>query len=369
MQTKSIEEPTRLIFARAPVDVREQADVLAAKLALLGVPCALEKVIEGPTYTRYELRPSAGTLMREILRTADDLAFELGAYPTRVLAPLPDRAGLVGVEVPCAERRIVRLDELPPPREPLSFPLGLDVDGEPVYCNLADAPHLLVAGETGSGKSSCLNAMLSSLISRFGPDHLGLVLIDPKQVEFPRYAGIPHLLAPVADDVESALTLLRGSVKLMDGRYTVMQMFGARSLPELNLELETAGHEPYPYIIIVIDELADLMLVARQQCESLVVRIAQKARAVGIHLVLATQTPRVAIFSGLLSANIPTRIAFSVATQVDSRVILGTNGAELLLGNGDGLLSMGGARPIRFAGALVESDEIEAICHRWRAEA
>ena len=350
-------------------DVRERADVLIAKLATLGIPCGLERVVEGPQVVRYELRPTSGVLMREILRTADDLAFELGAYPARILAPLPDRAGLIAVELPRAERRIVRLSELPPPREPLSFPLGLDVDGEPVYCNLADAPHLLVAGETGSGKSSCLNAMLSSLISRFGPEHLGLVLIDPKQVEFPRYGGIPHLLAPVADDVDSALHRLRALVAMMEGRYTILQTFGARSLPELNVELAAAGHKRYPYVVCVVDELADLMMAARQQCESLVVRIAQKARAVGIHLVLATQSPRVAIFSGLLSANIPTRIAFSVATQVDSRVILGTNGAELLLGNGDGLLSLGGARPIRFAGALAESAEIEAICDRWREEA
>jgi S-DNA-T family DNA segregation ATPase FtsK/SpoIIIE len=211
--------------------------------------------------------------------------------------------------------------------------------------------------------------MLSSLISRFGPEHLGLVLIDPKQVEFPRYGGIPHLLAPVADDVDSALDRLRALVAMMEGRYTILQTFGARSLPELNVELAAAGHKRYPYVVCVIDELADLMMAARQQCESLVVRIAQKARAVGIHLVLATQSPRHQVVTGLLSANIPTRIAFSVATQVDSRVILGTNGAELLLGNGDGLLSLGGARPIRFAGALAESAEIEAICDLWREEA
>ena len=350
-------------------DARERADVLIAKLATLGVPCELEKVIEGPAYTRYELRPSAGILMREILRTADDLAFELGAYPARILAPLPDRAGLIAVELPCAERRIVKLAELPPPREPLSFPLGLDVDGEPTYCDLADAPHLLICGETNAGKSSAINAMLCSFLSRFGPDQLALVLIDPKQVELTPYEGLPHLLGPIADDVDSALARLRSLVALMELRYSVAAKLGARSLPEINAKLEAGGAERYPYVICVVDELADLMMSSKTASESLIVRLAQKARAVGIHLVLATQSPRVAVCSGLIRANIPSRVCFSVSSQTDSRVVLDRNDAEVLLGRGDGLLSMGGAQCIRFQGAYATSDEIEATCNRWREEA
>jgi S-DNA-T family DNA segregation ATPase FtsK/SpoIIIE len=349
-----------------PRDVRGQENVLTAKLEALGIPCELERILQGPQLTRYELRPTTGALMRDILRTADDLAYATGAYPARVIAPLPDRAGLIAVELPCAQRRIVRLDELPPSRAPLSVPLGLDLDGEPVWCDIASAPHLMIAGQTGSGKSSLINAMLCSLLSRFGPDEVCFVLIDPKQVELNRYESIPHLLAPVATDVRQALARLRSTVKLMELRYEVAARFGARSLPELNVKLELSGHLPCPYVLVVIDELADLMITSRKQCEPLIVRLAQKARAVGIHLVLATQSPRVSVISGLLKANIPTRIAFSVPQQVDSRVILDRHDAEALLGRGDGLLSINGAQPIRFQGGLVDSDQIEAVCDRWR---
>jgi S-DNA-T family DNA segregation ATPase FtsK/SpoIIIE len=349
--------------------VRAPADVLTAKLAALGIPCGVERIIEAPQLTRYELRPTSGALMRDVVRTADDLAFELGAFPVRILAPLPDRAGLVAVEVPRVRRRIVDLDELPPARAPLAFPLGVGLDGEPVWCDVALAPHVVIAGETGSGKSSLVHAMVCSLLGRFGPDALGLVLIDPKQVELSRYESISHLLAPVATDVDTALARLRSTVKLMELRYDVAAQFGARSLPELNAKLELAGHLPCPYILLVIDELADLMLTSRKPAESLIVRIAQKARAVGIHLVLATQSPRIQVLTGLISANIPTRIAFKVAKQVDSRVIIDANGAEQMLGNGDGLLLMPGAALIRFQAALVADDEIDSICDRWRDHA
>jgi S-DNA-T family DNA segregation ATPase FtsK/SpoIIIE len=349
-----------------PGDVCEQGDVLTAKLAALGIPCELVRILPGSQLTRYELRPLNGALMRDILRTAVDLAYATGAYPVRVIAPLPDRAGLVAVELRCAQRRIVRLAELPPARAPLTVPLGLDVAGEPVWCDMAAAPHLLVAGQTGSGKSSFVNAMLCSLLTRFGPDELGLVLIDPKQVELARYELLPHLLAPVGDTVDTALARLRGTVELMERRYKVAAQFGARSLVELNVKLEADGYRRYPHVVVVIDELADLMLNARTQTEALIVRLAQKARAVGIHLVLATQSPRVSIISGLISVNIPTRIALKVAKQVDSRVILDQGGAEQLLGNGDGLLSMPGSALSRFQGALVDADEIQATCDRWR---
>ena len=363
------DEVIRATTSLAPSDVRERADVLIAKLATLGMPCDLERVVEGPQVTRYELRPTNGALMREILRTADDLAFALGAYPARVLAPLPDHAGLIAVELPCAERRIIRLDELPPPREPLSFPLGFDVDGEPAFCDLTLCPHLLICGETNSGKSSAVNAMLCSFLTRFGPDHLSLVLIDLKQVELRPYAWLPHLLAPVGADIDTALACLRSLVKMMELRYDVAAQMGARSLPELNVKLEAAGHKRYPFVLCVVDELADLMMSSKTASESLIVRLAQKARAVGIHLVLATQSPRVAVCSGLIRANIPSRVCFAVSSQTDSRVVLGRNGAELLLGCGDGLLSMGGARCVRFQGAYATSDEIEATCNRWRGQA
>lgn len=344
----------------------ERAETLVAKLNALSVPCALERVVCGPQITRYELRPEHGVLMRNAARTADDLAFELGAHPVRVMAPLPGRRGLIGIEVPCEKRRIVHLDDLPVSREPLTFPLGLDVDGEPIFCDLADAPHLLVAGQTGSGKSSMVNAMLCSLLARFGPDQLALVLIDPKQVELTPYAGIPHLLAAVADDVPSALARLSSLVAMMEMRYTVMNRLGGRNLAELNTKLTELGHAPYPYVVCVVDELADLMMTSHKTAESLIVRLAQKARAVGIHLVLATQSPRVAVVTGLLKANVPSRICFSVSSMMDSRVVLDRNGAEALLQKGDGLVSVGGLRPVRFQGAWVSSDEIQSICDRWR---
>ena len=237
-----------------PREVCEQGDVLTAKLAALGVPCELERILQGPQLTRYELRPANGALMRNILRTSDDLAYATGAYPARVIAPLPDRAGLIAVELPCAQRRTVRLDDLSRARAPLTVPLGLDLAGEPVWCDIARAPHLLVAGQTGSGKSSLVNALLGSLLMRFGPDELGLVLIDPKQVELTSYELLPHLLAPVADTVHSALARLRGTVKLMELRYNVAAQFGARSLVELNVKLEAAGYRHYPHVVVVIDE-------------------------------------------------------------------------------------------------------------------
>jgi len=349
-----------------PRDVCEQGDVLTAKLAALGIRCELVRILQGPQLTRYELRPTNGALMRDISRTADDLACVTGAYPVRVIAPLPERAGLIAVELPRAQRRIVSLAGLPRARSPLTVPLGLDVAGEPVWCDIACAPHLVIAGETGSGKSSLVNAMLCSLVMRLGPNELGLVLIDPKRVELARYELLPHLLAPVADTVDSALARLRGTVELMELRYKVAAQFGARSLVELNVKLEAAGYRCYPHVVVVIDELADLMLTSRKQCEPLIVRLAQKARAVGIHLVLATQSPRIQVLSGLISANIPARIAFKVAKQVDSRVILDTNNAEQLLGNGDGLLAVPGRALVRFQAALVDAGEIDAICDGWR---
>jgi S-DNA-T family DNA segregation ATPase FtsK/SpoIIIE len=303
--------------------------------------------------------------MSKIRRTADDIAFQLGSHPVAVIAPLPERAGLIGVEVP-SERRIVRLGDLPTAEAPLTFPLGFNVDGDPIFMDLAAAPHLLVAGETGSGKSSMINAMLCSLLSRFGLDELALVMIDPKQVELTPYDGVAHLLAPVADTVETALARLTSCVKLMDLRYNVAQTLGVRSLAELNMKMEESGDAPYPYVVVVVDELADLMMTSKKECESLIVRLAQKARAVGIHLVLATQAPQVAVCSGVVKANLPSRLCFSVSSMSDSRVVLDRNGAEKLLGRGDGLVSMNGARPVRFQGAYIDSDEIKSICDRWR---
>lgn len=344
----------------------QTGDVLLAKLIDLGAPCELAQIVEGPSFIRYELRPVGGTLMSKIRRTADDLAYATGAWPASVIAPLPGRAGMVGIELPCAERRTIRLGELPPPIEPLSFPLGQDVDGEAIFCDLTACPHLLIAGETGSGKSSMVNAMLCSLLSRFGPDLLALVLIDPKRVELPPYAGLPHLLAPVADTVELALSRLYSLVEMMELRYDVASQVGARSLPEVNVKLLEAGLEALPYVVCVVDELADLMMTSRKEAESLIVRLAQKSRAVGIHLVLATQSPRVTVVTGMIKTNVPSRICFSVPSMTDSRVVLDRNSAEKLLGKGDGLLSMCGGPLQRFQGALVSSEEITAICDRWR---
>jgi S-DNA-T family DNA segregation ATPase FtsK/SpoIIIE len=277
------------------------------------------------------------------------------------------------VEVPNARRRIVQLGDVnqkaPAGWSPLTIWLGKDVAGKAIGADLTKMPHLLVAGTTGAGKSACINAMLSSVLLRATPHELRLVLIDPKQVELNHYESIPHLLTPVITSPRMAANALQNLVREMEQRYSVMSLAKTRSLIELNRSKAKRGEAPLPYILCVIDELADLMMVAPADVEDSIIRLAQKARAVGIHLVLATQSPRVDVITGMIKANVPSRIAFSVSSQTDSRVILDVNGAESLLGQGDMLFSpVGSSRLQRIQGAYIDEPQIEALTTFWRRQ-
>ena len=298
--------------------------------------------VAGPHITRYELQLAPGVKMAKVANLKNDLAYALAATEIRILAPIPGKRA-VGVEVPNRHRRVVTLGDVfsEPPKDfsPLTVWLGKDVSGKAIPADLAKMPHLLVAGTTGAGKSGAINAMLSSILLRATPDEVRLVLVDPKQVELNHYEAIPHLLTPVITSPRMAANALQNLVREMEWRYGVMSVKRTRSLIELNKLRVREGDKPLPYILCVIDELADLMMVAPADVEDSIIRLAQKARAVGIHLVLATQSPRVDVITGMIKANVPSRIAFSVSSQTDSRVILDQNGAESLLGQGDLLFS------------------------------
>jgi S-DNA-T family DNA segregation ATPase FtsK/SpoIIIE len=328
--------------------------------------------VTGPHITRYELRLAPGTKVSKVSQLKDDLAYALAATDIRILAPIPGKQA-VGVEVPNARRRIVHLGDVfqdpPPDWSPLAVWLGKDIAGRAIGADLAKMPHLLVAGTTGAGKSACVNAMLSSILLRATPHEVRVVLVDPKQVELNHYEGIPHLLTPVITSPRMAANALQNLVKEMEQRYATMSLARTRSLPELNRSREQRGEPPLPYILCVIDELADLMMVAPADVEDSIIRLAQKARAVGIHLVLATQSPRVDVITGMIKANVPSRIAFAVSSQTDSRVILDQNGAESLLGQGDMLFSpVGSSKLQRIQGAWVDESEIEKLTSDWRRQ-
>ena len=314
----------------------------------------------GPHITRFEIRLAPGIKVGKVAQLKDDLAYALAATEIRILAPIPGKQA-VGVEVPNARRRIVHLGDVfqDPPKDwsPLTVWLGKDVAGRAIGVDLAKMPHLLVAGTTGAGKSGCINAMLSSLLLHADPHELRLVLVDPKQVELNHYESIPHLLTPVITSPRMAANALQNLVKEMEERYGIMSLARTRSLPELNRARAARGEPALPYILCVIDELADLMMVAPADVEDSIIRLAQKARAVGIHLVLATQSPRVDVITGMIKANVPSRIAFAVSSQTDSRVILDQNGAESLLGQGDMLFSpVGTSKLQRIQGAYIDED-------------
>jgi S-DNA-T family DNA segregation ATPase FtsK/SpoIIIE len=345
---------------------------LVEALGHFGVEARVIGMVAGPHITRYELRLAPGTKVAKVAQLKDDLAYALAAADIRILAPIPGKQA-VGVEVPNARRRIVHLgDVLQAPPEgwsPLTVWLGKDVAGRAIGADLAKMPHLLVAGTTGAGKSGCVNAMLSSILLRATPHEVRMVLVDPKQVELNHYDSIPHLLTPVITSPRKAATALQNLVREMEQRYSQMSLARTRSLPELNRVREERGEAALPYVLCVIDELADLMMVAPADVEDSVIRIAQKARAVGIHLVLATQSPRVDVITGMIKANVPSRIAFAVSSQTDSRVILDQNGAEALLGMGDMLFSpVGSSRLQRIQGAFIDESEIEELTERWRKQ-
>jgi DNA segregation ATPase FtsK/SpoIIIE, S-DNA-T family len=346
------------------------ASGLIEALGHFGVQATVVGTVAGPHITRYELRLAPGTKVSKVAQLKDDLAYALAATDIRILAPIPGKQA-VGVEVPNERRRIVQLGDVfqdPPPEwSPMTVWLGKDVSGKAIAADLAKMPHLLVAGTTGAGKSAAVNAMLSSILLRATPHEVRLVLVDPKQVELNHYDAIPHLLTPVITSPRMAANALQNLVREMEQRYGIMSLARTRSLPELNRVREKRGDPPLPYVLCVIDELADLMMVAPADVEDSIIRLAQKARAVGIHLVLATQSPRVDVITGMIKANVPSRIAFAVSSQTDSRVILDQNGAESLLGQGDMLFSpVGSSRLQRIQGAYIDEPQIEAITDFWR---
>jgi S-DNA-T family DNA segregation ATPase FtsK/SpoIIIE len=348
------------------------ATSLIEALGHFGVQAKVIGTVAGPHITRYELRLAPGTKVGKVAQLKDDLAYALAATDIRILAPIPGKQA-VGVEVPNAKRRMVRLGDVfqEPPKDwsPLTVWLGKDVAGKAIGADLAKMPHLLVAGTTGAGKSGAINAMLCSVLLRATPHELRLVLVDPKQVELNHYESIPHLLTPVITSPRMAANALQNLVREMEQRYGIMSLSRTRSLIELNKAREARSEAPLPYILCVIDELADLMMVAPADVEDSIIRLAQKARAVGIHLVLATQSPRVDVITGMIKANVPSRIAFSVSSQTDSRVILDQNGAESLLGQGDMLFSpVGSSRLQRIQGAYIDEAQIAKLTELWRKQ-
>jgi S-DNA-T family DNA segregation ATPase FtsK/SpoIIIE len=348
------------------------ARTLVETLGHFGIEAKVIGRVTGPHITRYEIRLAPGIKVSKVAQLKDDLAYALAATDIRILAPIPGKQA-VGVEVPNANRKIVHLGDVfqDPPADwsPLTVWLGKDIAGRAIGADLAKMPHLLVAGTTGAGKSACVNAMLSSILMRATPHEVRIVLVDPKQVELNHYESVPHLLTPVITSPRMAANALQNLVKEMEQRYGIMSLARTRSLPELNRARDKRGEPRLPYILCVIDELADLMMVAPADVEDSIIRLAQKARAVGIHLVLATQSPRVDVITGMIKANVPSRIAFAVSSQTDSRVILDQNGAESLLGQGDMLFSpVGSSKLQRIQGAYIDEEQILEITEAWRRQ-
>ncbi len=353
-------------------DTRDREAVgraLIETLSSFGVEAQIVGTVVGPSVSRYELRLVPGTKVSKVTQLKDDLAYALASTDIRILAPIPGKQA-IGVEVPNQRRRLVTLGDIyqgrPQGSSPLVGWLGKDISGHAVWTDLARMPHVLVAGTTGSGKSGCINAILSSVLLHASPNDVRLVLVDPKRVELNHYEHVPHLLTPVVTNPRLAANVLANLIGEMEGRYQVMGEARARSLVELNRARRKAGEAPLPHILCVIDELADLMMVAPAEVEDSIIRLAQKSRAVGIHLVLATQRPSTDVITGTIKVNIPARIAFAVASQVDSRVILDQGGAETLLGQGDMLFRPAGTSKLqRIQGAYVTEDEIAKLAKHW----
>ena len=353
-------------------DPRDQQIIgrkLVETLGHFGVDAKIVGVIAGPHVSRFELRLAPGIKVKKVTELANDLAYALASTDIRILAPIPGKQA-VGVEVPNTKRRMVRLGDIyagrPQKTSPLVAWLGKGIDGNAVWTDLAKMPHVLVAGTTGSGKSACVNAILSSILMAASPNEVRMVLVDPKQVELNHYENVPHLLTPVVTSPRLAANVLSNLIGEMETRYGVMSQARARNLEELNRIRIKAGEAPLPHILCVIDELADLMMVAPAEVEDSIIRLAQKSRATGIHLVLATQRPSTDIITGTIKVNIPSRIAFAVSSQTDSRVILDQGGAESLLGQGDMLFRGAGSSKLqRVQGAFITEDEIARITNHW----
>ncbi|MBN0975893.1 DNA translocase FtsK 4TM domain-containing protein [Pseudomonas hygromyciniae] len=378
----------------SPESLAAVGHLLEIKLKEFGVEVSVDSIHPGPVITRYEIQPAAGVKVSRISNLAKDLARSLAVTSVRVVEVIPGKT-TVGIEIPNEDRQIVRFSEvLSTPeydnfKSPVTLALGHDIGGKPVITDLAKMPHLLVAGTTGSGKSVGVNAMILSILFKSGPEDAKLIMIDPKMLELSIYEGIPHLLCPVVTDMKDAANALRWSVAEMERRYKLMAKMGVRNLSGFNAkvkEAQDAGtpltdplykresiHDEAPLltklptIVVVVDEFADMMMIVGKKVEELIARIAQKARAAGIHLILATQRPSVDVITGLIKANIPTRMAFQVSSKIDSRTIIDQGGAEQLLGHGDMLyMPPGTSLPIRVHGAFVSDDEVHRVVEAWK---
>ena len=351
----SVEKPTS-------GDLRANANIIKRMLESFGIPVEMGEINIGPKVTRYTLKPAEGVKLSKILALNSDLALALAAHPIRIEAPIPGKS-LVGIEVPNKSAAIVRLGSLigyPEFREsgPLAFVLGRGVSGEPIMGDIEKMPHLLVAGATGSGKSVAIHGLIVSLLYKNSPDTLRLAMVDPKRVELSIYNDLPHLITPVITDGKKSIGLFRWAIKEMERRYEVLLGAGARDIRSYNQK----SKDSLPYLVIIVDEMADLMAAYGKEIESSIVRLAQMARATGIHLVLATQRPSVEVITGLIKANITSRMALQVASQIDSRTILDTSGAEKLLGGGDMLfISSEFSKPKRIQGAYISEEEIKKV--------
>ena len=380
-------EPEEILnpVQKAPVDEESDEDkarVIEETLRSFNAPGKVVEIRRGPTITMFGVEPeynenrTGRTRVRvsNITRLSDDLAMALKASRIRIQAPVPGK-GYVGIEVPNLKTSMVSMLELVTSlpfqshKSPLKFALGKDVTGIPTTSDLTAMPHLLIAGTTGSGKSVCVNAILTGYLLTLNPDQLRLLLVDPKRVEFSVYNGIPHLLTDVIMDPEKVVGALQWMLREMDLRYRIFENFGVRNLEEYNKKINTEGGKPLPYIVVVIDELADMMLLAPDETERSLTRLAQLARATGIHLIIATQRPSADVITGLIKANFPARIAFAVASNMDSRVILDQPGAERLLGRGDMLFQAPDApAPVRLQGAYVSEEEVSRLARFWQAQ-
>lgn len=365
--------------------VTERGETLQESLAQHGVETQLVGSTVGPTVTRYELELGPGVKVARVTSLQKDIAYAMAATDVRILAPIPGRSA-IGVEVPNSRRQLVALGDLLASPEaasaqhPLEVAIGKDIAGRAVFLNLATTPHLLIAGATGAGKSSGINCIITSLLMRTTPDQVRLILIDPKQVEMGQYQRLPHLLTQPVTDPRKAANALGWAVKEMERRYDLLSALGTRDIGGYNKRVTAPGFEPpagrdaddfehMPFIVVVVDELNDLMMVAARDVEESITRIAQKARAVGIHLIVATQRPSVNVITGVIKANVPARMAFAVSSLTDSRVILDQPGAEKLVGKGDMLLLSGSSVANRIQGSWVSEDEVHSVVEHWRAQA
>ncbi|MBR5515903.1 MAG: DNA translocase FtsK [Clostridia bacterium] len=356
-------------------ELRSNATKLVDTLASFKVRTKIIDISRGPTITRYELAPEEGVRVRQIANLVDDISLSLASSGIRIEAPIPGKAA-VGIEVPNKVVATVFLRELlenptfKNSKSNVTVSLGMDVAGSPIFVDIAKMPHLLIAGATGMGKSVCINSMIVSLLYKSNPDEVKLILIDPKKVEFNIYNGLPQLLIPVVSDPKKAAGALHWAVAEMERRFALIENVGVRDIYNFNMTTkDDPTYEYMPHVVIVIDELADLMMTAPDEVEDSICRLAQKARAAGMHLIIGTQRPSVDVITGLIKANIPSRIACTVASQVDSRTILDTAGAEKLIGRGDMLYApVGAAKPIRVQGAFVSEQEVEAVTEFIRSK-